>query len=159
MVADYASQAKQEDKISFIVNGFVNISGNVISREDTVLMYYDTLDQLTLLDLRVLRVYTHYIWTDEESTETISDIMEEYELDFSQVSMIKEKLTRLGLLESKNDLDMDENMRNVTQYLEDVSKGKRNPKLKKLKRISKSESYKLTPYGRKFYMFFADIQK
>ena len=150
LIADYASQEKKQEKINFIVNGFINIAGNVLSQEDTILMYYDTLEQLTILDLRVLRLYI----TNDEDVQTIK---EDYKLDFSQLSMVKEKLSRLGLLESKNDLDMDENMRNVTRYLEDVTKGKKNPKLKRLKRISKFESYRLTSYGRKLYRFFSGI--
>lgn len=159
LIADYASQAKQEEKIDFIVNGFVNIAGDVIDQEDTVLMYYDTLDQLTLLELRVLRVYTSSMYFSNGNVETIPDIMSSCDLDYSQMNMIKEKLARLGLLESKNDADMDENMRNVMKYLEEVTKGKKNPKLKNLKKISKSESYKLTSYGRKLYLFFSEIAK
>ena len=157
LIADYASQTKQEEKIDLIVNGFINIAGNVLPQKDSILMYYDTLDQLTMLDLRVLRVYIHSSHLEDEGGETISDIMKAYDLDFSQMEMIKEKLARLGLLESKNDVDMDENIRNMAQYLEEVSKGKKNPKLKHLKRISKSESYRLTPYGRKLHSFFAEV--
>ena len=150
LIADYASQEKQQEKMNYIVNGFINVTGNVLSQEDTILMYYDTLEQLTILDLRVLRLY---IACDED----VQTIMEDYKLDYSQLGMIKEKLSRLGLLESKNDLDMDENMRNVAQYLEDVTKGKKNPELKRLKRISKFESYRLTSYGEKLYQFFLGL--
>ena len=44
----------------------------------------------------------------------------------------------------------------MAQYLEDLTKGRKNPKLKKLKRISKMESFKITRYGREFFDFFTD---
>ena len=59
LIADYAAQAKQEEKIDFIVTGFINISAGRNLQEDTILMYYDTLDQLSLLDLRVLKIYVY----------------------------------------------------------------------------------------------------
>lgn len=159
LVADYASQTKQAEKIDFIVNGFVNIVGGVLMQEDSVMMYYDTLEQLTMLDLRILKLYMHLllIHTDEENEDDISKIMDDYQLDNYQIAMIKEKLERLGLLQSRNDLDMDENIKNMAKYLEEVAKGKKNAKLKKLNKISKSESYKITSYGRKFFKFFCEI--
>lgn len=159
LVADYASQAKQSEKIDFIVNGFVNITGGVLIQEDSVMMYYDTLEQLTMLELRILKLYMHFPWmyTDEENEDDISKIMDDYQLDNYQMAMIKEKLERLGLLQSRNDLDMDENIKNMAKYLEEVAKGKKNAKLKKLNKISKSESYKITSYGRKFFEFFCEV--
>lgn len=158
LVADYASQTKQTEKIDFIVNGFVNITGGNLSQEDVVLMYYDTLEQLTMLDLRVLRIYVMFLVPYREHTkeDDISEIMHDYQLDHYQVAMIKEKLERLGLLESRNDKDMDENIKNMAKYLEEVTKGKKNAKLKKMNKISKSESYKITSYGRKFFEFFCE---
>lgn len=160
LLADYASQSKQEEKIELIVNGFINIAGDVLSQEDTILMYYDTLDQMNMLDIRVLRLYIYPVYVDggeSEVGDSIFKICEEYGLDYSQLDVIKEKLTRLGLLESRNDIDMDTNMRNVMQYLEDVTKGKKNAKLKSLKHISKSESYRITQYGNNLFSFFSGI--
>ena len=155
LVADYASQAKQAEKIDFIVNGFVNITGGVLMQEDSVMMYYDTLEQLTVLDLRILKLYMGFMRTHADD-DNISKIMDDYQLDNYQIVMIKEKLERLGLLQSRNDLDMDENIKNMAKYLEDFAKGKKNAKLKKLNKISKSESYKITSYGRKFFKFFCE---
>ena len=156
LIADYASEAKQEEKIAYMVNGFVNMVSDKNLHEDVILMYYDTLDQLSLLDLRVLRLYACPTYISEDREDSILNIMREYDLGNSQVLMIKEKLARLGLLESRNDSDMDENIKNMAQYLEDLTKGRKNPKLKKLKRISKMESFKITRYGREFFDFFTD---
>ena len=72
--------------------------------------------------------------------------------------MIKGKLERLSLLESRNDANMNENIRNMARYLEDISRGDKHARLRSLKRISKSESYKVTTYGRKFFAFFTEIK-
>lgn len=157
LIADYASETKQEKKIEYMVNGFINITSEANLKEDVVMMYYDTLEQLSILDLRVLRLYVYRPYIDQDDTDNIVNIMKDYQLDHSQVEMIKEKLLRNGLLESRNDTDMDENIKNMAQYLEDVTKGKKNPKLKRLNRISKSESYKVTRYGSRFYRFFTEI--
>lgn len=158
IISDYVSDEKQKEKIDLIVNGFINLSSGINLQEDTVIMYYDTLEQLSLLDIRVLKCYIQNIYIGDSSGETIVHIMADYEIDMAQVQLIKEKLTRLGLIESKNDADMDNNIREMAAYLESVQKGKKNQKLK-LKRISKSESYKATSYGRKFTNFFTNICK
>ena len=157
LVADYASESKQEEKIELMVNGFANIAGGVLDQEDAVLMYYDVLDQLNMLDIRMLRMYMPSYLVDDDNDDNIWKIMEDYNLDNGQQAMIKEKLARLGLLVSRNDLSMDENIRNMAQYLEDISKGKKNPKLKRLNPIKKSDSYRITSYGVKLFQFFTNI--
>lgn len=157
LISDYVGDEKQQEKIDYIVNGFLNVSAGINHQEDTIIMYYDTLQELSLLDIRVLKCYAS-IYVGEEKRESISGIMEEYELELAQVSMIKEKLVRLGLLESKNDDDIDHNMQEMTKYFEAVKKGKKLPSLR-LKRIRKSESYKLTRYGRRFILFFLEEYK
>lgn len=159
LLADYAMQSKQEEKIEFIVNGFVNIAGAVLFGTDLVLLYYDVLDQLNLLDLRILRLYAvpRYLGDEDENTDDIVKISREYDLDFSQLDMIKEKLVRLGLLERKNDISLEENVKYISEYLEDLSKGKKNSKLKRLNKMSRSESYKITSFGHRFFRFFCGI--
>ena len=71
--------------------------------------------------------------------------------------LIKEKLLRQGLLLSRNEEKIEENISNVSEFIEGLSKNKKNLKLKRLNRISKINSYKITPYGRKFLNFFTNI--
>lgn len=149
LLADYAISAKQEEKIKFIVNGFVNISGGMFANEDIVLLYYDTLDVMNLLDLQVLSVYAGKIQMGD-----FDEVMSRCGLDYSQLAMVQEKLMRYGLLESKRDATMEENMLRMFDYMEKSAAGKTNVKLKKLKRISRIETYSITSYGRKFLQFF-----
>ena len=156
LVSDFVPNEKQEEKIELIVNGLINIASGINWQEDVVLLFYDVLSQLSLLDLRILKLYTP-LFMEKERTDDIYKIMDECQIDNSQVWMIKEKLERLGLIQSKNEEKMNENIENVVKYVEDISKGKKNPKLKRIKYVPKSESYKITSFGIKFISFFVKI--
>lgn len=158
LISDYVGDEKQKEKIDFIVNGFQNMVSGANLQEDTLLMYYDTLNQISLLDIRVLKCYVNNSYIGDESVDTVSKVMKEYNIDVTQVRMIKEKLERLGLLESRNDVDMDSNIREMAKYLETVHKGKKAPNLK-LKKINKNESFRATSFGRKFINFFTNEYK
>ena len=76
LISDYVGDEKQQEKIDYIVNGFLNVSAGINHQEDTIIMYYDTLQELSLLDIRVLNCYaSNYV--GEEKRESISGIMEE----------------------------------------------------------------------------------
>lgn len=156
LISDYVGNEKQYEKIEFIVNGFINLASGINMQEDTTLMYYNTLSQLSLLDLRVLKLYA-YPLLDEDHRDDIFSVMKDYQIDTAQVSLIKEKLLREGLLLSKNDEKIEENINNVSEFVEGLSKNKKNVKLKRMNKISKSDSYKITSYGRKFLKFFMNI--
>lgn len=156
LVSDYVGEEKQFEKIEFIVNGFINLSAGINMQEDTTLMYYDTLSQLSLLDLRVLKLYINP-YVNAEQPDNICNVMTDYQIDLAQVSMIKEKLLRQGLLLSQNEKKIEENINNISEYLEKSSKNKKNSKLKEIKKIRSSDSYNITSYGRKFLNFFTNI--
>ncbi len=157
LVSDYVGEEKQSEKIKFIVNGFINLSAGINMQEDTTLMYYDTLSQLSMLDLRVLKLYTQQYINGDQTGDDIYTVMADYQIDMAQVSMIKEKLLRQGLLLSQNEEKMEENINNVSEFIEGLSKNKKNLKLKRINKIRRSDSYKITSYGRKFLNFFTDI--
>jgi hypothetical protein len=83
--------------------------------------------------------------------------MKEYRIDIAQISLIREKLLRAGLLLSQNDEKMEENINNVSEFIEGLSKNKKNLRLKKINKIRRNDSYKITSYGRKFLNFFTNI--
>jgi len=153
LVTDYVLDVRQKAKIDYIVNGFINIAGMKDPQEDVVLLFYDTLDQLNLLDIRVLKLYFYPRISDDDYYK----VCDEFSLDYSQYGMIQEKLSRLGLLESKNEQKMDDNLKNIAIYLENADKGKKNNKLK-INRISNSDSYNMTKFGRGFIDFFISVK-
>ena len=158
LISDYVGNEKQSEKIEFIVNGFINLSSGINMQEDTTLMYYDTLSQLSLLDIRVLKLYNHH-YISEEQVDDIYSVMKDYQIDMAQTSLIREKLLRQGLLLSKNDEKMEENINNISEYVEGLSKSKKSLKLKRLNHIRRSDSYKITSYGIKFLNVFTNIAK
>lgn len=159
IVADYVPNVKQEEKIDYIVNGFVNLAGVQDIKIDNIMTYYDVLDQLSMLEIRTLKVYYTNRYMGGNYEDSIDQIMKDYAMDNSQMRMVKEKLDRLGLVESRNEDRIQENVQRMADYLEDVRKGKRNPKLKKMEKIRNTDSYKITSFGNKFIEFFVNEEQ
>ena len=87
--------------------------------------------------------------------ESILDICEDIQIDFYQMRFIREKLERFGLLQSKNDEISDNNLEEIVKYLQKLEKERRKSKpgdvkIPKLKKVSISDSYKITPLGRQY---------
>lgn len=158
LVSDFVPNEKQEEKIEMIVNGLINIALGVNGQDDIILMYYETLDQLSLLDLRILKLYLP-VYIDKERDDDIWKVKQECQIDDSQARLVREKLDRLGLIQSRNEEKMNENIENVIKYVEEIAKGKKNPRLKRIKTVPKSESYKITSFGLKFIKFFMEIHE
>ena len=147
MLLDYAINEPQEDKLKYFVNGYINVAGIPNPQEDVVRTFYDTLAQMNLLDIRVFRLYT-----PNRDGDNHAQIMEDYQIDSSQYNIIRTKLARLGLILSTNDEKRDETTDAVVRYLEDVSKGRSNARLH-VNQVSRSASYRISGYGRKFIQF------
>ncbi len=147
VVTDYVLDVRQQEKINFIVNGYINMTSMDNLNDDVVITYYDTLDQLTLLDIAVLK--SHYItyFQDENNIQFMEQLIP------GQRRLIHEKLLRLGLVSSKHEEKMDKNIQNMGTYLQDLQKGKKNAKLK-YEKVWGSDSFRLTEYGRQFLGFF-----
>ena len=79
-------------------------------------MFFSTLNDLTDLDINVLRMY-HF-----ECNENIYTLMNEKNLSIDQINLVKEKLLRNGLLDSKNDEQKDDNLEEVVRYVTDLAK-------------------------------------
>ena len=65
IVADYVLDVRQQDKIDFIVNGYINMTEMEDLNDDSVIMFYDTLDQMTLMDIAVLKSHHRNFVNDE----------------------------------------------------------------------------------------------
>lgn len=157
IMADHAAEATQEEKIEFIVNGYINLVKDGHPQEDVVMMYYDTLDELTLLDIRILKLRMSQLNDDKDS---IIQIWRDYGIDQSQTNLINKKLSRLGLIESRKESDYEklfDNVYNMIDYLEKNAKGARNNKLK-VTNLAKSDSNILTAYGSRFLKFFSNTK-
>lgn len=148
---------KQPEKIESHVNGYINMMTSDVN-DNVMLMFMETLNQLTQLDIDVLKLYK--ISPDENAW----GLMERYGLQTGQLSVIKEKLVRFGLIYSKQDDLRDDNIDAMAKYLLafEAESNKKNPKTIKMKDVKKpktSESYSITPLGRSFLLKIESNEK
>lgn len=147
IASDYAIRTIQTEKINYIVNGFVSITESDNPSEDVILMYFDMLDQLTLLDLKVLISYT--------AADTLESTQDEFGVKHEELKMVRGKLNRLGLIQTPAEENYEEVYRNVVQItsvLNDFFAGKSvRPKFS---RLSKFRNIRLTPFAKEFLEFF-----
>lgn len=149
MLMDYSIDEPQEEKIKYLVNGYINVARIPNPQEDVVRSFYDTLAQMNMLDIRVLKLYTFSV------NDNAYQVMEDYGIDTFQYNMVREKLARLGLICSQNDMQRDQNIDNIVTYLEELGKGKK-ARLK-AKKVSRSESFRLSGYGNRFIKFIESV--
>jgi len=150
LVSDYVLENKQEEKIKYLVNGFLNAASMKISSEDILMLYYDTLDRLSILDLIILKNKT--IWKDELDAPIIS---RELVLDGS-ITTAHEKLRSYALLETRADRQMDSLIKTVVSMSEHLKDSKKTFRPERLN-TSFLTSYEITKFGGKFLRFFCDI--
>lgn len=141
----------QEKMVEYNVNGYINLLKSDHTNIDLGLMFFKTMSQLNDLDIRILIVYSN-LKTDGES---IVSICNELNLELNQIQFIKEKLERFGLLQSRHEEMNDDNLDNIVKYLEKVKREnrKKNPndvKVPNLKRVSGTDSYRITSLGRHY---------
>ena len=153
----------QEQKVQDNINGYINVMGLENSNDDVIFTFFHTLSQMNELDIRILRLYLPTYETGEECRETFVDVMREENIDESQYNFIREKLCRLGMLDSKNEANRDENLdilgTTLTELIKQLySKKPKEVKAPKLKRITRSESYYITRLGRQYLAFIEEPQ-
>lgn len=141
----------QEKMVEYNVNGYINLLKSDHTNIDLGLMFFKTMSQLNDLDIRILKVYSN-LGTEGES---IVSICNELDLELNQIQFIKEKLERFGLLQSRHEEMNDDNLDKIVKYLEKVKREnrKKNPndvKVPNLKRVSGTDSYRITSLGRHY---------
>lgn len=141
----------QEKLVEYNVNGYINLLKSDHTNIDLGLMFFKTMSQLNDLDICILKVYSNL----ETEGESIVSICNELDLELNQVQFIKEKLERLGLLQSRNEEMNENNLEMIVKYLEKVKREnrKKNPndvKVPNLKRVSGTDSYRITSLGRHY---------
>ena len=142
----------QEKKIEYNINGYANILNGSEVNEDFSLTFFKTLAQLNELDIRILRCYAGYMG---DGGESVQDICENTGIDYTQVRFVKEKLSRYGLLQSRNEEINDKNMESMVKYMQDVERESHKSKPKdvkvpKLKKLFGTDSYSITMLGRRY---------
>ena len=152
IVTDYVIDEVQEEKIKYIVNGFINLASIKDIKEDFVLYYYDTLKSLRIVDIAVLKLYY------EPVPRSYIEILQTFGIEYEQYDSIREKLVRMGLLTTKREKREDDlytNLLIMQDFLEKVSKGKKAD-LKRFKHIEKHDTFIISKFGRDFMEFFIE---
>lgn len=163
VLLDNIISENQEQKVQDNINGYINLMGIENPNDDIVFTFFHTLSQMNELDIRILRLYRPTYEMSEEEQESFQDVMRDEDIDQSQYNFIREKLCRLGMLYSKNTEKRDENLdilgEKLTELIKQLhSKKPKEVKSPKLKRITRSESYRITRLGRQYLTFIDEPQ-
>lgn len=145
---------RQSSKVQSHVNGYINMMSNEIN-DDIMIMFFDTLNQLTQLDIDVLKLY------GTDANESAWGLLDRYSIGVEQLQIIKEKLVRFGLVYNKRDDVRDANVDAVVKYLfameaENKKKSPKSIKMKNIKKPKSNESYSITKLGRDFLLKISD---
>lgn len=163
VLLDNIVSENQEQKVQNNINGYINLMGIENPNDDIVFTFFHTLSQMNELDIRILKLYRPTYEMSEEEQESFQDVMRDEDIDQSQYNFIREKLCRLGMLYSKNTEKRDENLdilgEKLTELIKQLhSKKPKEVKALKLKRITRSESYRITRLGRQYLTFIDEPQ-
>lgn len=174
MVIEKISHTMQEEKIRYMVNGYSDLLELENPSFDTAYLYFDTLDKLTILDIETLKLsypLSSEMQNSGEWPSTFSDILEKFDIDYSQYTAVRENLYRFGLLENDYDDKLDKDLENiikaikdirgVTESLVDAWSSKKTPKIKKLSsksqvKLKAKDRLKISKFGRNFISFFIE---
>jgi hypothetical protein len=167
-VMDYVIDEQQEEKIKFMVNGFVNITEHDQITEDFVLTYYDVLKELRMVDISVLRLmYSSRYWINDAERETYQDVMKRHGLSYEQYESVCRNLQRIGLLTTKTDLSINDDLDQIHKafkelyaYLDKLTNPKYKGSLPKLKepKLKSKDSLQISRFGRDFVEFFLNLE-
>ncbi|TQS74286.1 hypothetical protein DX933_13250 [Ornithinibacillus gellani] len=160
-VLEYALNEPQEDKIEFLINGFVKITMHDYITEDFVLTYYDVMEELRLVDISVLRIYSQNLYIGQGS-ETFHDVMEKHGLSYEQYDSVRNNLLRLGLLTTKKEVQTLGDLETLFKSISEIHKflniafGKTKKRLPSLKdpKMKSKDQFQISKFGRDFIEFF-----
>lgn len=148
MVSDYVIDEVQEEKIKYLVNGYIQIGSLETVQDDLILTFYDTLKSLRIIDIAVLKLYAPF------SKASFKDILDEFDIEWEQYEAVRSKLARMKLIEEKREKDIYEAVEEIRNQLELLNK-KGTLDVRKVKKISRKDSYSITRFGRNFINFFS----
>lgn len=168
-VMDYVIDEQQEDKIEYMVNGFVNITEHEQVSDDFILTYYDVLKELRMVDISVLRLmYSSRFMFEQETRETFHDVMEMHGMSYEQYESVRRNLLRIGLLTTKTDLSITDDLNEIAKrfkelytYLDKLTNPRHKGSLPKLKepKLKSKENFEMSKFGRDFVEFFLSLDK
>lgn len=161
---DSVVDENEPEKVSRNVNAFINCMAHGNAGDSFVLTLFDDLSRLNRLDIRVLKLHYYNPITGHMVDDSFDRLIQEEGIGYSEYRTIREKLCRLGLLESKNEEKRERNLEAVQDAVSELLSqlGKKNPKIPrspKFQRISSSDSYSITSLGRRYLELIRPVQE
>ena len=166
-VYEQAMETQQKDKISYMVNGFTNLTKVEQPSTDITYIYYDTLSQLTVLDISVLKLYGRF-YVEVDSATNYSEVLEEFGIEYHQYDAVRKNLQRMSLLEDAEEESFDKHFKDFVKVFNQNMKiltslknlSKFNPRdfgrLKNIKEYRPREQLRISKFGREFLRFFVE---
>lgn len=169
LVLEYVIDEPQVEKIEYLVNGLLNIAGHEEIKEDFILVYYDTLKDLRIIDLTVLKLYGRYYMNNSETDiNSYQDVLDKHGISYEQYETIRSNLVRKGILTTKTEIILEKDLEAIEKAISELQsfilkatnpKNKSKlPPLKSLKLKSK-DKLELTKFGRDFIRYFLEENK
>lgn len=169
-ITDYVVEEKQQEKIEYMVNGFVKLTEHDQITEDFVLTYYDVLNELRMVDLSTLKLVAQNYFINYQTQQermTFQDVLDKHGITYEQYQSVRRNLLRKGLFTTKTDENINSDLEEIVDHITGIhdflsklidSKSKRLPKLKKPKLKSKSNII-VSKFGSEFITFFVSKEK
>lgn len=111
----------QNQKVSYNINGYINLMAVKNSNDDIVFTFFHTLSEMNELDIRVLRIYAPST-LQEEHRENYYTVMKSTGIDMQQYDFIRKKLLRFGMIDSKNEKWRDKNLDTIGDTMAEIIK-------------------------------------
>ena len=179
-ILDYAlvsvESYTQEEKISYLANGLDIIFKNSNISYDISYLYINTLNNLTMLDISVLKIYTNNTYTNYgklHEFNSYQDILDKFKIEYEQYQGIQSNLYRIGILETQTDRLIEKDLSEIEKTVNAIEKDVKNihslmgdlidPKksVKKIPslsakspKIKSKDRYEISKFGREFYEYF-----
>ena len=179
-ILDYAlvsvESYTQGEKIRYLANGIDIIFKNSNISYDISYLYINTLNNLTILDISVLKIYTNNTYTNYgklHEFNSYQDILDKFNIEYEQYQGIQSNLYRMGILETQTDRLIEKDLSEIEKTVNAIEKDVKNihniigdlidPKksVKKIPslsarspKIKSKDRYEISKFGRDFYQYF-----
>lgn len=172
LALDSVSNYTQEEKIRYLTDGLVTLFNTDNLSFDIGYLYIKTLNDLSLLDIGILKYYYDPFSKEDERYKTYDEVLNEFNIEYHQYQAVRDNLYRHGLLRQRNERNvekdfknisdnlerLDKNLGNIYKFLEDLQKNKKNNKLSTMKKgninFETSDRYEISKFGREFNEYF-----
>lgn len=125
MMLEKVAEVEQQEKITYMINGYSKMLSLDNPSFDIAYLYYDTLDKLTILDISVLKLMFSFKLMNSDKINSPKDykqILTSFDINRDQYKAVKANLYRMGLLENNYDDALEQDVRKIEESIIDMRK-------------------------------------